>query len=56
MRYEQDAERDNRKNARAGRPVAEPLYDTNDAILTVYSALDGSAEITDLVQLLPAEK
>lgn len=33
-----------------------PGYDTNYAILTVYSALDGSAEITDLVQLLPAEK
>ena len=33
--HEQDAERDNRKNARAGRPVAEPLYDTNDAMDTV---------------------
>ncbi len=32
---EQDAERDNRKNARAGRPVAEPLYDTNDAMDTI---------------------
>ena len=33
--HEQDAERDNRKNARAGRPVAEPLYDTNDAMDTI---------------------
>ena len=33
--HEQDAERDNRKNARAGRPVAEPLYDTNDALDTI---------------------
>ena len=29
---EQDAERDNRKNTRAGRPLVEPLYTTNDAM------------------------
>ena len=33
--HEQDAERDNRKNARAGRPVTEPLYDTIDAMDTI---------------------
>jgi len=33
--HEQDAERDNRKNARAGRPIAEPLYNTNDALDTI---------------------
>lgn len=33
-----------------------PGYDTNYAIITVYNALDGSAEISDLVQILPAEE
>ena len=32
---EQDAERDNRKNTRAGRPLVEPLYTTNDAMDTL---------------------
>ena len=32
---EQDAERDNRKNVRAGRPLVEPLYTTNDAMDTL---------------------
>jgi len=32
---EQDAERDNRKNKRAGRPLQEPLFDTNDALVTL---------------------
>ena len=32
---EQDAERDNRKNTRAGRPLVEPLYTTNDALDTL---------------------
>ncbi len=33
--HEQDAERDNRKATRAGRPLVEPLYTTNDAIETL---------------------
>ena len=32
---EQDAERDNRKNQRAGRVLVEPLFDTNDALETL---------------------
>ena len=32
---EQDAERDNRKNMRAGRPDVEPLFTTNDAMETL---------------------
>ncbi len=32
---EQDAERDNRKNQRAGRTLVEPLFDTNDALATL---------------------
>lgn len=32
---EQDAERVNRKNQRAGKPEIEPLYDTDDALATL---------------------
>ena len=32
---EQDAERDNRKNKRAGKPDVLPLFDTNDALETL---------------------
>ena len=33
--HEQDAERENRKNTRAGRKLIEPLYTTNDAMDTL---------------------
>lgn len=54
--HEQEAEWKNRKNERAGRPLAEPLYKTEDAIgvlkLVVPTRYDQLVEINDQMKIV----